>query len=1282
MKLSFFEKNLFDKQSREKPILRTNDTATGLEKIRDDFTDQYVSSELNRSVRQIKIPVEYLPFYTDGEKFYGDFKKTEITSGEPEIISNVSAPAKSQDINITLEAQARLANLLEGEQAVPKTEVRREGLQFEPKLNFSMGNISFSFLNGFADVFRRIRTFGAGGPTNTSAYYRIFNQINNTLPGNPLISENQAHEDFKSDTPASELPPELFSKTITVPVEDNTIYRRVIHSRYGISARPDTENYPPRGINPASNNYEYTNTIKETIYFKIVNLRKQIHYSYREYSLNKKHIIIPVVQNVQYYGGQVLRVTKSGDLWSYGQLSSELQALLPRFYLSGGQDFQWFRASLYGIISTLYVNAGSFSSGLLPEDQAPAKERYKPYFVGLNSSLTNGYLNGARVRIAGYNWTLGLDHDRLKFNGGPSNEDLTDNDGNVDTAKVRSINLALVNWLNFTAYNQSVARYFYNQNRAIGRSDYPSPQSLKKLTARSFNEFQVPAQLLKSDLGVPESVTTLKANGQGIAPLNFNYRQMLGDLIYDEYGQSGYGSITRNGFFRLHQNPLNMEQIKMEYEGYDNQVSATENLKNLILPIRLNPPGDNAYDIVDINFHSGTNFGDVTIVKADGTEIERDDITEILYEVFGESPNTINVRDNTGNPPPVFDGRPGRTFKGFPLVNILKYRFRRESGATRTGLTRQPTMQNWIDAERVKNLENVKKDFLSLPLHFFLAVLNPQNEDRQRQINLLEQIEGGAWPWVQINNSFYNEEEQRIYLIMSRTEHAPVPNKSFFKSVRIAGRNFSFGNSRYNAFPDPDSKNNPYKRRVAEYSWRTNLNFLRNKNIVPLIFKKSGTSYTSAFEYSRQIRKSTVKTITKKQKPVFLGGFKVKDFDFDISKFEISFEGVLSASDFQSIAVKSADGLTYITRELRSSDANVASLNGITNFKWENLPDFYNLRRNKLYVFEMIKGANNSENRFFVPRPGQTGFHFIKDLALFENNLDFELVNFGAESQNQPFLNVALLNKSGTSFITQKPESSALKSARPGGWEYSFAGAGQGLRALVAGDKFDLLFTVEDYPELDINIVKMTDIFFDSLVILNTNLDDIQLYDSLGNELIHPAEVETFKSENENGLRHIVLFLSQPVTAGMITLKTRRINGSDKARKIGQIIAMKKIGQFSQFPRVRPTLSHGRVITKDQQNRAHVKGLAPALNYSLVFPPLQNPADWRLAQDLFSRVADYNEFVVWVSGGDIIPDRPGIRGFQFTDIVKCLCGNDDNIVFADDRVNSGVNFEMRLLEVQ
>ena len=106
----------------------------------------------------LKYRLNILPFYTDGEKFVGEFKKVNITSGEPEIISNVTAPRSTKRIDVSLSTFANLAQLTTDEQDIPKTEIRRPALQFEPVLNFDIGNIRLGILNGFQDAKRYIKS--------------------------------------------------------------------------------------------------------------------------------------------------------------------------------------------------------------------------------------------------------------------------------------------------------------------------------------------------------------------------------------------------------------------------------------------------------------------------------------------------------------------------------------------------------------------------------------------------------------------------------------------------------------------------------------------------------------------------------------------------------------------------------------------------------------------------------------------------------------------------------------------------------------------------------------------------------------------------------------------------------------------------------------------------------------------------------------------------------------------------------------------------------------------
>ena len=109
--------------------------------------------------------------------------------------------------------------------------------------------------------------------------------------------------------------------------------------------------------------------------------------------------------------------------------------------------------------------------------------------------------------------------------------------------------------------------------------------------------------------------------------------------------------------------------------------------------------------------------------------------------------------------------------------------------------------------------------------------------------------------------------------------------------------------------------------------------------------------------------------------------------------------------------------------------------------------------------------------------------------------------------------------------------------------------------------------------------------------------------------------------------------------------------------------------------------SRSKEITLNQNNLSHVKSRPQSINYSMEFPAMLSTDDLILAQNLFSRVSDYDEFLIWVSGGEIGKDQ-GMRGFRFVDIIKSLISNEFDFSYIDGRFTSGVSFLMTLRQVE
>ena len=1275
MKLTFFEKNLFDQSAREKPAISTNDSQkTDLDNIKSDFTKQYKSEALEKTVRQIKIPIEYLPFYSDGEKFTGKIKKTDITSGEREIVSTVDAPGRQLPIDVEFYATARLRTQQQIEQQNPNisfNNVRgRENKQFEPFISISAGNVLNRFLRGFADTTRFINSFSGGLRTLRSAYYRFLNLLNSS---SAILSENVFNDNFRNGMPESELPEEISKKEIITQENDIDTYQRQIAVTYDF----------------------LTNPVMETEFWKLRHLSKKVTNSYKNFSLHQRKLIMPVFQKVEYSGTpyQVKSASDSNPI--INNISESIRAYAPfdipepESFFRNTPEYSPDRSDITVTISNLVI---------------PPNPNTEPNYnndvpITFNASIkVNGHI-GFFNNYNGSDYLYESAQEILAWRNSLYSASLISIIGNTinitsgGTATyhsqfpdptISSVSNDLIRyfkrWFNLRPTLNWLESAFSNPANKVGYSP-PNIGQLKNPENPLLRHFPAIPAPAKSDIGIAETENSVYANSKRIGALGFSHQNLSGSFT----PRAPDGSISKTSYFNLSPN-INFNPIDLIQSGDDQETDPEDRIKARLLPIDISGQSGN-YKIVDVDFSENLIYIEQASqenfifepLEPGRAYVVKPRITQITITMPNRMPTIISVNLQIA---PEFN-RKRAQFRSTILTNLLKYNKINVLGRNSWTDVRyfnqpvnNPNIAYWLFQERPINnfqlsLEIIKRNLRPDPLNFSIAITGEgqtQPEEQEAQ-NLIQGSVSPSFPWVTIPLLEYRE--GRIYIEMERHPNAPVPNKRFFDSVSIAGRKFNFSQSRYNKALG-----------FAEYSWPTPIDFIEGKTFIPLIFKKKGTSYTDDQSYSRLVQKSTVQTIEKKEIPKLLGGFKVVDFDFDTTKFKISFSGIIPASAFQSIAVLDKNNIENITRQMRTADATRSVDDNITTFEWNNLPDFFSLHRNKEYTLEMIKGANNEVLDFFIPRPLKSGFHIVNDVKFEDDDLKLFLDIFGSEVEDSPFISVKILNPNGTDFMTSKQEKSGIKTVSGKEMDYTFKNAVTGLRALVSGDKFDLAFSVKDFPSFELNFTKMTDIFFDTLVILNTNIDDINIKNQLDNELIHPSDVQVFKSETENGLRHIVLMLNNPVTAGQIRLVNRRLFGSDKSRAIGQIYCLKKIGDFSKLPVVQPNLNQGKIATLDQYNRAHVKSFPPAINYSLTFLPLETKEDIALAQDLFLRLADYNEFMIWVSGGDIIKNRQGVRGFRFVDIIKALCVNEENIVFSDGRISSGVTFNMEIAQVQ
>ena len=583
-----------------------------------------------------------------------------------------------------------------------------------------------------------------------------------------------------------------------------------------------------------------------------------------------------------------------------------------------------------------------------------------------------------------------------------------------------------------------------------------------------------------------------------------------------------------------------------------------------------------------------------------------------------------------------------------------------------------------------RTLDDLNRFLLKPSEEIFITLLEgtalDAAEDEAPVLKDLLQNVPSDFPFIEVNALNFNETDKRVELFLSRkSENAPSPSPLFFHIFRVGNRGFNFSSARYNALAKEDEENPFAGRKVSKYSWSAQEDPTQGRTKLDLVFEKIGTSITNYRDDERLIQKSTVRTEEKKEFDSFINGFEVRDFDFDQDFFQISFAGQIPATDFLALRIKDKEGKMLITRDLVPADAvRTEEDHGVTTFHWQGFEEFKNLMRNKKYTLEIVRedSTSTTENRFFIPRPSKEST--IYPLSVGVDGNEFNL-SFLPNSANKT-LNiraVGIRKSSDSSFLM---EETAITRAIRNGFDFIFPQSNP-IDVGVAGQDFELLLTVEDYSPFVLDFLKLTDLFFDTIVILDTNIDDISLKDIGGRELIHPSDVESFEAIEENGKRNVVLFLKNPITAPNVDLEVRRIDKDHHEVELSRILMLKKIGQFSKYPKIKPLITKTRTITPSQAGKSHVVTRVPARNYVMTFPPLEKDEDALLADDLFNRSADNSEFIVWPAGGRQTIKNKGLTGFAFKDLVKSLCGNDFEYMYVDGRFSSGVDFTMETVEV-
>ena len=1331
MKLTFFEKDLFDRDAYEKPTISINSQDTNqrelVKKITTPLSEgSFVSGEKNKKIRTIRIPAEYLDFFVDGSKSTGSFKHIKLTSGEPEIVSRTTAPQVTKSINVSFDVNANLRALAE-EQQTAQVQIRQ--LTYEPFLVFKLGRfVTIEFAKGFSDALSSIRQYTSATASRVVSVYQAFRDFISSRNTSGFFNREVGTTLFNNTTPADALPKQILAK------EETTQLTPTVHT---VTA---THRYPGLlGTYSEQQHWRVSGAIKNT-------------FSVRDYCLRggpaNADIIMPVRQTAQYEGltAEWVSVDDDGNVTNRGNaVSQQLQNLIPRtltfrdFQVTINSSFQdmdvtrtgslgeEFRYHYWVYSATAVITINGFNNffGLLRDGQSVG---------GFNTQV--GTYGGDNFS---YTWSLPsiIPEPGIYSYGNPglfNPDNIFGRAGDTYSATPRTA--VTLETPNPSGTFAKASRYISRTNitpspYGIAYFSQPSGQpvaidtSASKITkailddrlredatgmlsefAISANsdlrpdnqalfgsvessqfreqitpERYVPAikasdftsptgKVTPQDLGLADNSVSINnelqrnVNTSVITPVNNSVSPVI-----ETGGQIGHKTY----YYRILR-ALNLQGVPLLTQV--NETSGTQpgtNELRTLFPVDIGSVGNNSYQIVNIDFTNN----EVYISKNNGASgIEDRELLALSVEDEDGRVREIPLVPTTGGVRAVlrhgtYNNLPVSIYENRQITNYFRPMFMQSISShliTFNGVSVPLLTALALTGHTISQFRSL---FSTQTRRLRFLIVGGVGSEETTSQDLLDNV-NKSFPHIRLNNILYNTEENRIYLVLARGENSPVPDKSYFSSVKINRRSFNFSSSRYNAYTNPETS--PYGSKVAEYSWSYPTNLLGTEQTIPIQFRKSGTSTTNAIDISRLVRKATVNTKDKKEYTEIINNLFVKDIGFTSTSFYIEFSGDIPTNRFQSIALKSQDNNEYITRQLLTTDATVTEDSGKTKFTWNDKPEFAILSYNKQYTIEMISGANAKEKRLFIPIQSKDNFHFVNNYKQTSGNISFNLQRSTfTDNLSKSFVAMALLKESDSSNIS-------------GGWYNSnrfiydtdrktFTLANSDIiDSPATGTKVLLSFQIHDRDLTEITLLKLTDIFFDTIICLDTNINDLNLLDNNGNPLAHPSDYETIKEVTEDGLRHIFLKLKQPITTKELKLLVRRTSDDANEIRINRMLVLKSIGCFSQYPEVTVNTNQSKTDESSAINTSHITSKPLSINYTLAFPPLTKEKDLSLAQDLFTRASEYNEFLIWVSGGDIAPKIKNLIGYRFIDIVKSLATNDFSVHYVDGRFSSGVDF--------
>ena len=1246
LRLTFFEKNVLDPSNREIVGIKTNDSnEEDISGIDIDYKTPFLSSSAyTRAIVEKFIDVEYLGFFTDGNEGQGKLKKIDLETGEPSINYFVSYGGRSANIdtqfdviinkNKDLQLQLDVVDRVSDESgspdftpARPPLSVANIGeLRFNPFLRYSIDNIETTFLGGYDEIGSDISQISKANAIPIDK----FNGFIQHLKGEKDVFSPNVVFDFNTITSLESLGSSSVYENLIKRVGGFQTPQRDIQNTANSTRRITA------GTGWQANPDQVRLNLPIRVPFTSGTLTATVNYnlSYEVWAKDKifpislfnraTQLVYPLERDFEVRNVKIEKRGQSAENLTNSFLTSPTRIT---------------ETTPVGLANVVVYDFSSISS-----DPADPRFRYSyvAYIPVANFNINSAwdrteYLNFLvdRMPVGSYNFS-GLDFDEVGFFNSFANVSgggfLIRNAVNLETSSgthtASSIRAQLLNGLNST--------------NSGNRADIPFNASLEFVFENFFREKLEEVNVNDTNLlrQIPTATLFSGVNNQGndLIPYNTDFGVSSPTI------ESSTNVFIQDGI------------IKRRHFGYYSKQAIPNFLDN---------------EIPRINSRSRSAL--ISRISAQ--------VGERWYQ------------------PPSYGGGSLRLIGTFLGIEDERLRWRDLLGLSSTAS--QSTIRNFLR----RSSENVR-----ILLQSSIDITRESNTERFRRVRELSRIEAraerptdliesaeGDFPFIEINDLDITADADgnpdELVLIMSRkSENAPAPSSEFFDAMKIKTLDnkqlyaFNFEDADHRVL-DKGIEANPFPNiKVSEYKWDVSMlqtspiENLDALDVFKLEFAKSGRSRGGSNSVSGLAQKSTIEHIERKEFDEVVNGYRVLDFDFTEDSFTLELEGKVLATEISCVKILSKCGEFRITRDLIPSDAVRTEEIGKTKFVWSGAeyPEFSSLKANKDYMLSIITGASEKSLGFFIPRPLKEEVPAVS-LEKDSDNLKLSFTPLG-EVFPAGFLSGVSLREEDKSAFTDFFDISELLQS---GTDFIAPDALNG-KTLTEGDKFLLQLNLNQFNPFEIEFMKTTDIFFDTIVLLNTNLRDTHFLDNKDQELIHPSDIGKRIEVVEDGLRHSVLFLRNPITASTIKLRSFLTDKNEDQRRLGQVYLLKRIGSFSSFPKITPTINRGRSITTDLFNKAFVTTQGESIDYSMEFSPITKEEDLSLANNLFDRKQGVNEFIVWACGGESLSQKvKNAKGFRFVDLIKSLAVNEFESQYQGGRVSSsGVTFDLETREVR